>query len=176
MHCDVVKVGTQGLGDVEAIARSLRNLTEVLLLIQDVVLCACDMFSDNNDLVVVLTYKQSHRHLGFLSHSLLRQSQTTLDLARSLPSFCHQLVLCRVDRPLGQVDFIHVSLVPSLWPRDDLHVDSLVAVLLAHVYATLVPGFPVPSCSHSTTGWKNRDIISKAHTQRCILETERREA
>lgn len=40
MHCLVVKIRAEGLSDVEAVALSLTNLSEVLLLVQDEVLGA----------------------------------------------------------------------------------------------------------------------------------------
>lgn len=42
MHRLVINVGTQTLGDVEAIALSLGCLTETLLLVSDVMLGACN--------------------------------------------------------------------------------------------------------------------------------------
>lgn len=45
MHGLVVDVGTETLGGVEAVAESLRGLAEVLLLIADVMLGACNYSS-----------------------------------------------------------------------------------------------------------------------------------
>lgn len=93
MHGFVVDVRTQTLGDIEAIAFRLACLTEMLLFIANVMLCAC-----NDSCVLNASNRgvdQGASQIWVGAKSLLRYSSDTVKAPISLST-------CPVPAPFGR--------------------------------------------------------------------------
>lgn len=108
MHGLVVDVRTKTLGDVEAISLSLGCLTEALLFVADVMLCACNDSSILN--ASNSGIDQGASQIWIRTKSFLDQSLDDIGLHSSShsPSSCHLLENGPRVRILGQVAHRHL--------------------------------------------------------------------